>query len=500
MVPLPSCTGSWNRWTRSSLAGRFLLCALAFGLLGPGARRVAAQQGASWNCAESWDCPDLFPDSPAPPATSASPDSSGTSPSSPVHPNVGRALGGVAVANLIAVGINSLGRDLESTSPTSWWRNVRGGWNWDNNNISTNNIEHPYGGSVYFNLGRVNGLSFWGSAPVTLAGSLMWELFGEPNPPATNDLITTTVGGIALGETVLRLSDMLLDNETSGLNRFWREAAVVILNPGLGLTRVARGEAWRRGPNPSGQRPDSYRTLLAMGGQHIGLPEGTRNVDPRQAFAAFGLEYGDPFGPAKVAPFSTFTFASELSTGSVTLTRLSTRGMLTAFGRRTGDVDRVSGIFMDLEFRWNEAYMFGQQSFGVGTLSRSGTADGWRVRTDVSAEVAPLVASADQYADRVVDREYDYGAGVGARAAAQVEYRGARLVSAGYRGYLTATLNGASESKLIQFMTVEARAPTPLGISIGAAWTAYWQRSTYVGREPVIQSLPSWSLFVSTGS
>jgi len=433
-------------------------------------------------------------------ASPVDPDS-GSEPATPtrVTPSVGRALGGVAVANLIAVGINNLARDLESTSPTSWWRNVQGGWNWDNNNISTNNIEHPYAGAVYFNIGRANGLSFWGSAPVTLAGSMMWELFGEPNPPATNDIVTTTVGGISLGETVLRLSDMLLDDEASGLNRIWREASVIIINPGLGLTRVVRGEAWRTGPNPSGRRPDSYRTLLSMGGQRIGVPPGTRNVNPDQAFAAFDLEYGDPFEGSKFEPFSTFLFTSQFSTGAVTLTELGTRGMLTAFGRRTGETDRVSGIFMDLEFRWNEAYMFGQQSFGLGTLSRSGGPEGWMVRTDVSAEVAPLVASADPYAPRVVDREYDYGAGVGARAAAQVEYQGHRFLTAGYRGYWTSTINGASETKLVQFMSVEARTPTPLGLSVGGAWNLYWQRSTYAERAPAVQSLPTWSFFVSTG-
>jgi hypothetical protein len=417
----------------------------------------------------------------------------------PKPPSFVRAFAGLAVANLAAVGINNLARDLESTSPTSWWRNLQGGWNWDNNNISTNNIEHPYGGAVYYNIGRVNGFSFWGSAPITLAGSLMWELFGEPTSPAKNDLITTTLGGISLGETVLRLSDLILDDEAHGVNRVWREASVVLLNPGLGLTRIARGEAWRQGANPPRLRPDSLRTFVTTGARRQTMP--AKSLDPQkdEAFGSFGMQYGDPFRAGKTEPFSSFDFAAAFSTGEVTVTEVATRGILTSLGRHPGRTARVDGVFMDLEFQWNEAYMFGVQSFGLGTMSRTGNGEGWRLVTDVSVELAPLVASTDPYADWVVDREYDYGAGLGGRLMAQLDYRGYRVLSAGYRNFWTATLNGASDTKLIQFATVEARVPLAFGVSAGGSYSLYAQRSTYHTRNSGHETLPSYTLFVSTG-
>ena len=70
----------------------------------------------------------------------------------------------------------------------------------------TNNIEHPYGGAVYYNVARANGLSFWAAAPVTFSGSLMWELFGEPVPPSPNDVIITSLSGITFGEALRQLS------------------------------------------------------------------------------------------------------------------------------------------------------------------------------------------------------------------------------------------------------------------------------------------------------
>jgi hypothetical protein len=97
-----------------------------------------------------------------------------------------------------------------------------------------------------------------------------------------------------------------------------------------------------------------------------------------------------------------------------------------------------------------------------------------------------------------VEREFDYGAGVGGRAVARVEYRGTTILSAGYRGYWTATLNGASQSKFINFVSVEARAPLPFGLAVGAAYNLFLQRSSYDARPAETWTKPSVSLFVST--
>ena len=78
-----------------------------------------------------------------------------------------------------------LWRDEPSTHPGSWWDNIQGGWEWDTNPIRVNSFEHPWAGAAYYNVARANGLSFYAALPATAAGSLMWELFGEPRPPAT---------------------------------------------------------------------------------------------------------------------------------------------------------------------------------------------------------------------------------------------------------------------------------------------------------------------------
>src|SRR4051812_26593883 len=45
--------------------------------------------------------------------------------------------------------------------------NIRLGWEWDVDQFQTNMFGHPWGGGYFFNAGRDNGLSFWGSTPLT---------------------------------------------------------------------------------------------------------------------------------------------------------------------------------------------------------------------------------------------------------------------------------------------------------------------------------------------
>lgn len=134
--------------------------------------------------------------------------------------------------------------DFAQTTMRTLRRNFRTGLVWDNDKFIMNMFAHPYHGNLYFNIGRTNGMNFWESIPYALGGSLMWEFFGE-NPPAVNDVITTTIGGVALGEITFRVSDIVLDDSQRGFGRFLREAAAFLISPMKGIARIIRGDSWR---------------------------------------------------------------------------------------------------------------------------------------------------------------------------------------------------------------------------------------------------------------
>jgi len=162
-----------------------------------------------------------------------------------------------AEATAINVGVQLFDRyvlktEFAQTTLNSIWHNFETGFVWDNDYFVTNMFAHPYHGNLYFNAARSNGLTFWESAPYALGGSLMWELFGETEPPAINDIIATACGGMAIGEMFHRLSLTILDDRDRGFNRVMREVIAGIANPIQCIHRLVSGDAWR-------VRHDHYR-------------------------------------------------------------------------------------------------------------------------------------------------------------------------------------------------------------------------------------------------
>lgn len=138
-----------------------------------------------------------------------------------------------------------LQEDFAKISLRTIRHNIKTGFVWDNDQFSTNLFAHPYHGSLYFNTARSNGLNFWESAPYAFGGSLMWEIAAEREPPAMNDLIATTIGGIALGEFTHRMSSLVLDDSKRGFPRFMSEFFGTLISPIRGLNRMITGDMWK---------------------------------------------------------------------------------------------------------------------------------------------------------------------------------------------------------------------------------------------------------------
>jgi hypothetical protein len=190
--------------------------------------------------------------------------------------------------------------------------NFKHGFEWDDDYLHTNMFDHPYSGSIYYNAGRSNGFNFWQSELFAIGGSAMWEMFMESEYPSTNDIIATPMGGAALGEVFYRTSDLILDDRSSGGERFGREVAAFIVNPMRGLTRILSGDAWKH-RSTSGRRfgvpPISME--LSFGGRMLTLwdyDEGKR----AGAAAEINIEYGDKFVDETKAPYDYFSFLMEV--------------------------------------------------------------------------------------------------------------------------------------------------------------------------------------------
>lgn len=124
-------------------------------------------------------------------------------------------------------------------------KNFDTGFVWDNDQLGTNFIMHPYHGALYFNAARSNGFSYFQSIPFTSFGSFMWECFLENEAPSINDFIATTAAGSMYGEIIYRLSGKVINNSSKGANRVFREILTGVISPTRELNRLITGEAWK---------------------------------------------------------------------------------------------------------------------------------------------------------------------------------------------------------------------------------------------------------------
>ncbi len=184
--------------------------------------------------------------------------------------------------------------------------NFKNGPAWDTDQFETNLIAHPYHGSLYFNAARSNGMNFWQSIPFAAGGSLMWEFFMENEPPSINDILATTFGGIELGEITYRLSDLFIDNRSTGIERIGREVLAGIISPIRAFNRIVSGEAWKKcrhkGRNYSSVPVDF---ILTVGARFLAEQENSKQGSTSMNLN-FNINYGTPVNDDYYTPYEWF--------------------------------------------------------------------------------------------------------------------------------------------------------------------------------------------------
>lgn len=169
---------------------------------------------------------------------------------------------------------------------------------WDTDSYSGNQFSHPYHGSLFYNTAREHGLSYGVSLLYPVLGSASWEYMCETNLPAINDLLSTGIGGAAIGEVGYRTSDIFFDDSRTGLSRVMREIIGTVLNPVRGVHRLFSGEMWRVSRSRGKKvEPEPYSFTIGTGVRSMGasLNEHAQMDVP---YFEFDLKYGERFRAA----------------------------------------------------------------------------------------------------------------------------------------------------------------------------------------------------------
>jgi hypothetical protein len=386
-----------------------------------------------------------------------------------------------------------------NVTPKSWSANIRKGFVWDTDAFQVNMFMHPFQGAAYFRAGRVNGLNFWESTPLTFLGSLEWEFFGEKSLPSLNDLYNTGFGGIVLGEMTWRLAPLLRDNRARGLGRFVRELAAIPLDPTGFVRRVLNGEAWRSYPNPRGSYPGAFDWVF-QGGVQTGVDSGAVVRHTTSGEALVEMSYGDAFVTPYSQPFDVFQARLRVGTGSggnVKEFRVTGRLWAHELTDTAATTRHILTVMQKLEFESSPAFKFGGQSLNIGLVSGFAAGGGWDLQTSVYGE-GILLGAVDAPRSGVAgtDRTYDFGPGAGFTVNASLRFRGFPILRGRWHGAYLHSVSGASADTYTQFPSIEVAVPLTGSFGIGAYGGWYHRRSSYSGQPGESASSPEYRVFL----
>ena len=315
--------------------------------------------------------------------------------------------------------------------------NIETGFVWDNDQFSTNLFAHPYHGGLYFNAARTHGMNFWESVPYSFCGSLMWETTCEIEPPAINDLMATTFGGIAIGEVTHRVSNLVFDDRLSGFPRFMREFLGTLICPIKGLNRILSGDAWRvRGKyykyHDYQRSPVSFS---ALAGYRYLADNNTLFRGEGNPYVRFNLVYGDLFDGETTKPYDYFTLDATfgLSSNQPLITGLHLLGRLWSVPVEVSKGTEMEfGIFQHFNYYDSQPVKDGTSlvpyriseaaSFGPGIIYRFPQVGNLtRFEQRVFLDGILLGGSlTDHY--NVIDRDYNMGSGYSVKAISFMEF------------------------------------------------------------------------------
>lgn len=311
--------------------------------------------------------------------------------------------------------------------------NLRQGFLWDNDKLSTNMFFHPYNGGLYYSAARSSNLGYGTSVIYALAGSLMWEIALENEPPSINDLLATTIGGAAMGEVMVRLSGWLMANKSQSAVA---NISALLLSP----------TSWINSHLYSQQQLSMPLKINAKINNTMILTPGTAQY---QFAVSANARYGNFFATANTKPFDAFESTIGIAVyPKPTLKEFITVGSL--YSKEMNDYRHGSiilGLYQHFDYFDSKAigddatYMLSTPvAASIGICLNSET-DNISTNASIYMKVIGLGAvESDHYHN--IDRNYNMGQGVGSQITLSANYRNKASIDIALYQYVIYTFKG----------------------------------------------------------
>jgi len=374
--------------------------------------------------------------------------------------------------------------------------NFKTGPIWDTDKFTTNLISHPYHGSLYFNAARSSGMNFWQSIPYAVGGSLMWEFFMEAEPPSINDMLATSFGGIELGEITYRLSDLFIDDRSTGAERIGREILAGVLSPVRAVNRIISGDAWRYRSNKGRVFPSvPVNFIVSAGPRFLAEQEGSKHGTTTMHFD-FRLDYGNPYNDDYYSPYEWFQLKAgiDLFSSQPLISQVNAIGALWGTQVWTkGQRSLAAGVFQHFAYYDSELRTHTTKTVAPYRISEAASVGGGLLYSKEATEGDPVDIYAEFYMNAVglgasisdylqlEERDYNLGSGYSVKAYSGLSYKKHWNFLLGLENYHIFTWKGYDPD--LDFSTVNLERLNVQGEKSNARLTVFTTQFAYVSSQ-----------------
>jgi len=305
-------------------------------------------------------------------------------------------------------------------------------WKWDEDRFGNNFFLHPLTGAGYFNSARAAGYNFYESMPYVLGGSYMWKLFGENaqsydpvhhpelnGKPEREDIINTTILGIFGGEVTYRLSSNILDDRTTGSERFAREFVAGLIAPGRFLSRLLQGKVTTVTTDEVYQK-EPLDIVLSTGAQVQGASIA------RVVFNA-DFDYGDPFEKRARKPFDYFILRADgtIGEGRKIIDNIIGEGVIYGKNMKVGNTEMLAGAFMHYDYWDSYNFELATMAFSGGVVTKMVVAPNTNLYANFHLGVVPFAGNSREFGpDTSQVRDYYFSMGAETKLEVTLNYEG----------------------------------------------------------------------------
>jgi hypothetical protein len=209
-----------------------------------------------------------------------------------------------------------------------------------------------------------------------------------------------------------RIGSDILDDQTTGFDRFFREFSVAILSPTRAFSRFTQGKMFRVTSEEVYQQ-EPLNVTLTLGMREVN--NGSKFLTgPANPLFEINLDYGNPFEIRSRKPFDYFKVRMSITqgVGRKILDNITGDGILFGGNVHSGRFDMLGGGFQHFDYFDNKTFELATFGFGPGIVTKLHVNTNSNLYTNFHIGIVPLAGNSTRFGpDTLQLRDYNFGGG-----------------------------------------------------------------------------------------